>query len=157
MIQRIRDARNDTPFVRAIRIVVFLGALFGAAICLHHAGKDFGDPNSALTRYRTPAVAPRVFARGTLHVQHQSSGERPIYCSVEHERWVSCGKNYCWRTVEGFRYSAAALDVDWSSSKLPNEVGLDPHMRFEPWRPPKTIVSETARTKFWMDFAEKNG
>jgi hypothetical protein len=136
---------------------VFLGALLGAVVCLHHAGKDFGDPNSAITRYRTPAVAPRVFARGRIRPSTRAADEAPLYCSVDHEKWVLCGKNYCWRTFESFRYSAASLDVTWSSSELPATIALGPEMHFEPWMSPRNYVSSGSRAQFWRDFAQKYG
>lgn len=119
----------------------FLWFAIGAVGCiflLGSAARLYGDPASAIQRYREPATAPHVFVRGRL----RALGERvPAVCSVSRERYQSCGKSKCWRRQDGMSVSNAEIEVEQSSSPVSPKVRLSPGFVFEPRVPPTEIVA----------------
>ena len=135
-----------------LRSVVFLvGATVAIALC-YQAAVVAGDPSSELQRFREPpAPLPHVLVKGTL--VRRSGEDMPALAVVEHERYESCGKHSCWKAKDSFRYSNAAVKVEWSSSPLPATMNIDWSFEEEAWRFPLNVVVSPSRTAAWISFA----
>lgn len=138
---RIHDARNDSLPILLLRGIIFVVACTVTVVMLQQAGHLIGDPTSAFARYREPAVMPHVFVHGTI--QHRNDAKRSLgpMCVVEHQRWLSCGKHYCWKGVETFHYSTARVEITDASSPLPSSMDLSTSFQFEPWTPSRNVTS----------------
>lgn len=159
---RIRDARNDSLVLKVLRGIAFVVAVIVGGVLLREVAHEYGDPKSALERYREPAIAPHVHIRGTLERRAPTSKTSALteglgaLCSVNHERWQQCGKNRCWRYYEGFRYSNASVTVKESSSPVRATMEPGAKFHFEPWHPPDVVVTGQ-RARDWRSYATKNG
>lgn len=154
---RIHDARHDSFVLTVARALVFIVACTVAVVMLREAGHMVGDPTSAFARYRSPPKVPHVFVKGTVQHQRKADVYLPPLCLVEHESYVSCGKSYCWRSKERFRYSGAAVEIADSTGPLPTSMNLDPQFQYEPWTPPRTVIDSQARSRQWKTYAEEHG
>jgi hypothetical protein len=148
------DYRRETTGMRVFRIVWFAALAITTVVLLQRAAALFGDPTSAIWRYRSSPVEPRVFARGTLW-RATNDGGLAALCSVRYERFQQCGRD-CWKPVDSLTSSHARLDVEWSSSPLPAHVGMSSKFRFEP-RPPSDVIPRVATSKLWQRVANDSG